>query len=90
MIIRWIGICFATFIQGLRLDNMAVGVMMLFFWCSFVLVEVPDITGIPAFTQNSTYGYYPVWSHLFVPCLTSLFPVQSHLATIPAWELYAP
>ena len=33
---------------------------MLFLCCSFVLVEVPDITGIPVFTQNSTYGYYPV------------------------------
>ena len=57
---------------------MAVGVLRLFLWCSFVLVEVPDITGIPAFTQNSTYGYYPVWSHLFVPRLISHCPDQSH------------
>ena len=34
--------------------------------CRFVLVEEPDITGIPAFTQNSTYGYYPVTSLLSI------------------------
>ena len=28
--------------------------------CRFVLLEVPDITGIPAFTQHSLYGYYTV------------------------------
>ena len=28
--------------------------------CRFVLVEEPDVTGIPAFTQHSTYGYYAV------------------------------
>ena len=26
----------------------------------FVLVKLADITGIPAFTQHSTYGFYPV------------------------------
>ena len=26
----------------------------------FVLVEEPDITGIPAFTQHSIYGHYSV------------------------------
>ena len=55
---------------------MAIGVVMPSLWCSFVLVEVPDITGIPAFTQDSTYGYYPVWYHLLYTTLSPFVPLN--------------
>lgn len=46
--------------------------------CRFVLVEEPDITGIPAFTQHSTYGYYPVIAPSFCTFVSRCFMGPSH------------